>query len=1408
MKIKKILCRCITVVMISVLCFNFYLPVSSEDNALNEGQSNIVNGGFEEPDLKNANPTKKWTNAAAADVPGWATTSTDGIIEFGWMLNGASEHMVPTTVTEIVSGAGASDGVQFAEVVADEASSLYQSLSLNAGYNYNWTVHHRGRTGVDTLALFITDDTHIKYVKSSASDSDHFYQIINWMKENGVTAPDAGTMTTAYTVYTTELKESNSFEESSTGSYFSYTPDDEHTVKFEIYLMSTDEENWGEYTGSYLSEIKKDILFVLTPFASSYTPNTTSAGNLIDHLSFSDSQGNNLLVNAGFDDVRITKNYNNLQAANAPTPQAGIGWGTTASSYKVEIGNLKYGNAYSLPIDTVTTVFNEPSIREGNQFVELNADEESSLYQMVTTEIGKMYRWSLSHRGREGLDTMALIIGPDQPYLPKKTGKYARDQLMQIADWIYSQTDVALDLPEQGCSQKITLYTPKFNSNGGWKLSSNIFSWKKDSEHTEEWSVWIISSRNDTWHDYGELDSAASYNFEYIVPEGHHQSIFGFVSHSSTRSNGQKDNTYGNLLDNISFKEYYYIDVNNATNNGGSELKIVDEEDEFLHESTTSGWAFAGSNISIHLKEGERKIIGAYIGNTFVPIDNWVYDENNGEYIYRIENVTSSVKVEVIYVANTIVYDSRSGKPYQYHVDENGEYSGGCEFTLGPTFPEYVSHAPEADDGWKFVGWEYISPADNTVYMLDAVHKVVFVENTEDVSKSTFAIYKILSGGETQLIVENIPYDEGVTLSAEWKYRQRVVSQTFNKDAPAPAYEISAEGGYARITVISGAASDKSDYLDGSNPVGEELYSSAGTYINVSAYRTPGYTFNGWYDASGNLVSNNISYTYRVGDGKVTELYAYFEPVGYDISVHCSVEGDDDSDRYFAIRCTFTNLRNNKVYSITYRNNDSITVDGETVTNPTLIRADGSGNATVTIYMKHGDSADFVFLPENCVYSMSSDDYRDDGYIVRGEVVSQILSAEATVDLKYYHVKQSVIIETGKHYAGIVSDLSPDAIYITGNSSYTVDVSTQYNPKIYTGLNVSLCFFDSEGSATAFAAGTRILMIDLTDAKNPRYYQYVVPDPADSKASLEQFTELGSSTPYSRNTGDGTILERLVFLVDYVGTDNSVASGRISLVYDDANNELGSVLNPVKKIVNIGEDTTRLTATAVYEGRVANSGSFSLNMTVNSSTPNVNTAYEDDMYAIKLSFDNRLPDGSYAEVNGIRYYSHHGCITVSALASSEFRLDLYSPLPIALSDGKATLTAILLPAVSSSVPGSDAKSATVVFNCIDVQACAIDADILDNIFTPGRVYQTDVTLRYAKIDSVLLTVSKKTEDGIYSELFGNVSVGLPTADNTVTVTLGNGFDIVSGETYIFSFVGYVDCVPVCRDDCCIVGGYE
>lgn len=608
MKIKRII-SCLLFVLLTIsfsLAFSF--SATAEDNGLVVGQSNIINGGFEDPDLKTANPTLNWKDTTKDQVSGWDTTATDGKIEFGWMKDGAtievaSAHMVPTVTTDLIAGEGASDGFQFSEVVANEPSTLYQSLSLNAGHSYEWTVHHRGREGVDTLALFLTDDANISYVKPDSTGEDHFFQIITWMKAQGVTAPSAG-VKEEYDVYTTPLKESVSFEESSTGSYFSYKEDGEHTVKFRVYLISTGKSRWGEYTGTYESDMQKNVMFALAPFYSASTKNPSNSGNLIDNLSFLDSRGNNLLINAGFDDVEITTTYRQMNSANASSPTAGIGWSTTASDAKVEVGNIKKGNAYGLDVTLETTVYNAPTIREGNQFVELNAAQESSLYQIVNTEAGKMYKWSLSHRGRAGLDTMALIIGPRQEYAPKKANddKQSRDQLMQIVDWLYSQTDVALDIPATGCSDVIKIYSPKFNNNGGYALSENIFSWQKDSEHTEEWDVWIISSRNDAWHDYGELEVGAAYNHEYIVPEGHNQSIFGFVSHHSIQANGRKDPTYGNLLDNISFKEYYYLDIDNSAHSGGATLSVSSgREDGFIAESGNSGWALADNSITIHL---------------------------------------------------------------------------------------------------------------------------------------------------------------------------------------------------------------------------------------------------------------------------------------------------------------------------------------------------------------------------------------------------------------------------------------------------------------------------------------------------------------------------------------------------------------------------------------------------------------------------------------------------------------------------------------------------------------------------------------------------------------------------------------------------------------------------------------
>ena len=1404
MKIKRIISYFLFVLLTISFSLVFSFSAKAEDNGLVVGQSSIINGGFEDPDLKTANPTLNWKNTTKDQVSGWDTTATDGKIEFGWMKDGAaiesaSAHMIPTVTSDLINGVGASDGWQFAEVVGNESSSLYQSLPLNAGHSYKWTVHHRGRAGVDTLALFITDDANIDYAKSDKDSNDHFYQIIEWMKAQGVTKPSEGVMSDAYTVYTTPLKESLSFEKSPTGSYFSATKTQAHTVKFQVYLMSTGKANWGKYSGTYASDTTKNVLFVLTPFDSASASNSTTSGNLIDNLSFLDVRGNNLLINAGFEDVPITTKYELMYSANASSPTAGIGWSTTASDAKVEVGNLKKENAYGLDVEYKTTILNEPSIREGNQFVELNAEEESSLYQIVNTEAGKMYKWSLSHRGREGLDTMALIIGPGQEYAPKKANnnKNSRDQLMQIVDWLYAQTDVALDIPARGCSDVIRIYSPKFNNNGGYALSENVFSWQKDSEHTEEWDVWIISSLNDTWHDYGELEEGATYKHEYIIPEGHDQSIFGFVSHASTRANGTKNITYGNLLDNISFKEYYYLDIDNNTHSGDATLSISSGRDDgFIAESESSGWALADNSIIVRLKEGPRAIIGTYINGGYVPLESWTYDAETGEYTYTFENVTSAIKINILYQASTIVYDSRSNYTYQY----DGK-SGGCEFSIDSSFENYTytSHEPTADDGWVFVGWEYRSPSagENQIY-LAAIHKVQY----DDVAH-TFNIYD----KDGAPVVGNIPDDTGITFVAKWKYRQRVAAKYFDKDASQ--YKIGTTGGTTDIAVQWGTEAAKKDYLYKGQAVGQEMYViSDNTYISISAHKTVGYIFNGWYDTKGSLISRNTNYMYKVETGKVVEIYAVFEPIGYDVVIDSSVVGvNADSSKYFAIYCTFSNLREGSLYTIAGLYPDPITIDGVPETNPITLKADKNGKATTTIYMKHGDCAQFVYLPEGCVYSVTSEDYKSDGYTVRGEVSSQSLSADANVDLIYYRLRQSIKIGTGKNYTGIGLDADAEWINITKNSSYTVGVETEYSPKLYTGLLPSLCFYNEDGEGMNFVVGARILMVDITDGQKPKYYSYVVSD-STQVIALNAFTPLGASGAYATPSGSNPVCEKLVFIVDYVDAGDSAENGKIALVYDDDYHDFE--ISPLMKTVKAGEDTTQLTVTSDSDVLHTSFGGFTLNVNVKDSMPFVNTTYENGEYAVKLSIDGeeKLPDGAYAVLDGVKYYSNKGVITLPAQSAGEITVQLYSALPLSLSErGEVKIKVALTSAVSVAATLPAEKSVTVAFRCVDVNSCAIDAELTEKVFESGRVLQVDITLKKQTITEVLLNVRKKNGNGTYREILKNVSVTLPKVGDALSVDLGEGFELISGETYEFTFIGCVEGLEVCRDVCYLVGGY-
>lgn len=1434
--------------MIFSIAPNFRLVVKAEgEGELQGGQSNIVNGSFEEPNKKSEDEKNAgYLYTPQVEIPGWNTTSTTGKIELGWLpKRGNSQHMVPTVTTEIISGTGASHGWQFAETIGNEASTIYQSLLLEAGMSYDWTIHHRGRDGVDTLALFfVKDEENVTYVKSAKEGKDHFTQIIEWMKAapQNITAPDAGEMK-PYTVYSTALSDSGAFTESENG-YFSFNSDAEHTVKFEVHLMSTAKKEWGKYTGTYVSETDGKVLFALTCFKSASSSETS--GNLVDNLSFSGVYDNkNLLANPDFEDaiVTSTSGYQMLTAANHKTSATKkIGWCSTASDYIVEVGSLRGGkDAYGLGVELVTVTYNKPSIKAGEQFAELNADQESSLYQIVKTAPGKMYKWSLSHRGRDGLDTMALVIGPNQTYAPKKTSEIARDQLMQIVDWLYSQKDVVLDIPDKGCSNEIKLYTPKFNDDGGFVGDVSTFSWHADATYTEEWSVWIISSDNSGWHDYGEIEEGAAYNYDYIVPQGQEKSIFGFVSvKSAPRVNdGKSDKTYGNFLDNIAFKEYYYV---NAKFDGGKGFGIVtvdpENKEHFITDldSNEVGWSLAGSNITISFQEQDRIFLGAYINGVFHSKDDnktnnpdtgfWTVTENAGKKVYSFKKeIKEALTIKVVYQAKNVIYDTRNKYTYQYLDDD----TSGREVPMGSQAGhlwEYISHKPKFDDGWEFLGWRYIEidGKNHKSHLVDAVHKVLCVDKTitdestgDTITKTTLSILEKDENGEfTVLVDDGIPIDEGITFFAEWKYRQRVIAQTFNQQNSS--YEPNTVGGEVDVKISfteDKNPSTPTDYKVGDETkvvVGKDIFAAAdGTYINITAKNNEGYVFNGWYDESGKLVSRNPSYTYKVVDGGVLTYYARFELFGKNLTINTTVDNVDNEEgevKYIAVDCSFSSLRGNHLYGISGLASGSITVNGAQVENRPVLRSDESGNAQITIYVKDKDSVVFEKLPANCKYSVSVQESSKDGYSVKGEVSKQTFgAADLTIDLALKKSKQDSWIAPGKHYQDIFANVnSSGLITITPDSSFTLYVETAYAPSFYTNLSASLCFFNVKGEAQNFANGTRILMIDKTNKDDPIFYCFIVGNDSTSKIALTDFTALGSQNKFALPSGENVTTEKLLFAVDYVGTTNNAPSGQLSLVYSYGNNSVEAVKHATPKAVATGDDATSFTRPE-QNANAASVGPFEIKLTISESSSAVNTTYVgygDAKYSVKLSRDGgTLPEGAYAEVNGTIYHSYNGYIIVSPLSAGEITVKLYSRTPLPSGGEKVTIKAELLSAVSTVKSISAGKSVTVEFTCVNAEEYAMDVDIPYKVLTPGQISQVSVNLNYEGIDAVKLTVSKKNDNGTYSKLIENVAVDLPTGNDPVT-----GFKAEAGETYVFSFVGYADGVPVCRDDCCIVGGYE
>ncbi|MDY3040902.1 MAG: InlB B-repeat-containing protein [Roseburia inulinivorans] len=292
---------------------------------------------------------------------------------------------------------------------------------------------------------------------------------------------------------------------------------------------------------------------------------------------------NKMLLNGSFENIADGVTFASGVYAS-PTQEKVTAWNTTATDGKIELFKENTGTY-------ITGVTLKPSA--GTIAAELNAEEESTLYQNVTTTPASIYEWGLDHGARNYADTMALVIGPKQTVDPSKQDtnndgkpdKGGRDQLMQMVDWLIAEGKTSVKA-SAGIEKHLTVYSKKFDANGTFVNNSgnNAFSLKPSAIYTEEWQIWIIADRNTSsgtnpWGKYGanNPDNSStggnlSGDYFYTVPADQTETIFGFVSVGGvTNASGapSTQKTYGNFLDNINFKIFHPLSGSSTLHGSG-----------------------------------------------------------------------------------------------------------------------------------------------------------------------------------------------------------------------------------------------------------------------------------------------------------------------------------------------------------------------------------------------------------------------------------------------------------------------------------------------------------------------------------------------------------------------------------------------------------------------------------------------------------------------------------------------------------------------------------------------------------------------------------------------------------------------------------------------------------------------
>lgn len=547
-------------------------------------------------------------------------------------------------------------------------------------------------------------------------------------------------------------------------------------------------------------------------------------------------------------------------------------WHTTASDNRVEIVKASETENEYFPAGTDHTA------AHGDQFAEIIAEEESSLYQNINTDPGSTLTWAISHRARidtpdSGKNSMAVFIGPKQ----EDIGKHANDEndiFKQMAMLLYTNFD---NLNVGVSKRAVELYSIPLDSDREEPITAASVSTVKSDIHSQEWFCWIVTSDTLKWYEYADT---------YEVPSDQTESTLAFAALNGG-TDGQEYINAGNLIDDVRFGIMYPLNVSTTPGGTGAVEYINDDlqsEDSVTLDNSPYIKNFEG-NIEVTVKavpEDGHKFMGALIDGDIINANNTKFFKPVGDGSYTLNLTMNQAHHVVLFYALTgkVVYAPNGGTFDKAAAGyETVDY--GVQKVYTSTDNESTvwslrqTYAPE-NNGKSFIGWRVISDGDVKVIsgnnaetnydgeFIPAEHNIVCDENDD----GTFTYMITYSEDGTDKKIKAISTDRTLLLVAE--YLNSLTVQPCYAGVDGETEHNDSAGGTA--TVSAGTES---------NELSVDLY--AGEEYRLKAVPNTGYEFKGWYMQNGDdpndvtiIPSANESYSANFSPNENVIIHALF----------------------------------------------------------------------------------------------------------------------------------------------------------------------------------------------------------------------------------------------------------------------------------------------------------------------------------------------------------------------------------------------------------------------------------------------------------------------------------------------------------------------------------------------------